>query len=202
MLQQGETTTNENSDHTVKIEVTDLEPGRVYFYRFMVDEVTSEPGRTRTLPEGHLERLGIAVASCSNYPFGYFNAYEEIAGDEEIEFVVHLGDYIYEYGADGWGSDQGVGLGRSHSPTHEIVNLEDYRERHGQYKADRASRLMHASHPLIVTWDDHESANNPWMRGAANHQPDAEGSWLARRNASVQAFFEWMPVREQPANSD
>jgi phosphodiesterase/alkaline phosphatase D-like protein len=202
ILQQGETTTNEDLDHTVKIEVIDLEPGKVYFYRFTIGEVTSEPGRTRTLPKGPLERLGIAVASCSNYPFGYFNAYEEIAGDEEIEFVVHLGDYIYEYGADGWGSYQGSVMGRSHSPAHEIVSLEDYRERHSQYKSDRASRLMHASHPLIPTWDDHESANNPWINGAANHQPDSEGSWLVRREASLRAFFEWMPVREQPAGRD
>ena len=202
ILQRGETTTSEDIDHTVKIEVINLDPGQVYYYRFTIDEVTSEPGRTRTLPEGPLERLGIAIASCSNYPFGYFNAYEEIAGDEEIEFVVHLGDYIYEYGADGWGNDQGSVIGRSHSPTHEIVTLEDYRERHGQYKSDRASRLMHASHPLIPTWDDHESANNPWINGAANHQPDSEGSWLTRRDASLQAFFEWMPVREQPTGRD
>ena len=202
ILQQGETTTSEDADHTVKIEVADLEPGQTYYYRFTVDGVTSEPGRTRTLPEGPLERLGIAVASCSNYPFGYFNAYAEIADDEEIDFVVHLGDYIYEYGADGWGSDQGAVTGRIHSPAHEIVSLEDYRERHGQYKSDRASRLMHASHPLIPTWDDHESANNPWVNGAGNHQPESEGDWLTRRDASLQAFFEWMPVREQPAGRD
>ena len=202
ILQQGELTTDAEADHTVKLEVSNLEPGEVYFYRFIVNEVISEPGRTRTLPNGPIEKLGIAVASCSNYPFGYFNAYEEIANDEDIDFVVHLGDYIYEYGSDGWGSAQGESLNRSHSPSHEIVSLSDYRERHAQYKSDRASRLMHASHPLIPTWDDHESANNPWTGGAQNHQPNTEGDWPSRREASLRAFFEWMPVREQPAGLD
>ena len=202
ILQQGELTADAEADHTVKLEVSNLEPGEVYFYRFIVNGVISEPGRTRTLPNGPIEKLGIAVASCSNYPFGYFNAYKEIANDGDIDFVVHLGDYIYEYGSDGWGSAQGESLNRSHSPSHEIVSLSDYRERHAQYKSDRASRLMHASHPLIPTWDDHESANNPWTGGAQNHQPNTEGDWPSRREASLRAFFEWMPVREQPAGLD
>ena len=84
-----------------------------------------------------------------------------------------------------------AGIGRAHSPAHEIVSLEDYRQRHAQYKTDIASRLMHAAHPLICTWDDHESTNNPWLGGAQNHQPDTEGEWRARRNASLQAYFEW-----------
>ena len=110
ILQQGELTTDAEADHTVKLEVSNLESGEVYFYRFIVNGVTSEPGRTRTLPNGPIEKLGSAVASCSNYPFGYFNAYEEIANDEDIDFVVHLGDYTYEYGSDGWGSAQGERL--------------------------------------------------------------------------------------------
>ena len=202
ILQQGELATVPETDHTIKVEISNLDPGQVYFYRFLVNGITSEPGRTKTLPDGPLEKLGIAVASCSNYPFGYFNAYEEIANDEDIDFVVHLGDYIYEYGSDGWGATQGERFNRSHSPSYEIVSLSDYRERHAQYKSDRASRLMHASHPLIPTWDDHESANNPWTGGAQNHQPNTEGDWSSRREASLRAFFEWMPVRDQPAGLD
>ena len=202
ILQQGTSITDAETDHTLKIEVKNLDAGKVYYYRFIVDGITSEPGRTRTLPDGPIQKLGIAVASCSNYPFGYFNAYEQIANDEEIDFVVHLGDYIYEYGEDGWGTAQGARLNRSHSPSHEIVSLADYRQRHAQYKSDRASRLMLASLPLIPTWDDHESANNPWVGGAQNHQPNIEGDWSSRREASLQAFFEWMPVREQPAGLD
>ncbi|MCG8412636.1 MAG: alkaline phosphatase D family protein [Pseudomonadales bacterium] len=196
IIQRGQHPTNSGSDHTVKVVVDNLQAGQTYYYRFLFDGVTSEPGRTRTLPSGPLAQLGIAVASCSNYPFGYFNAYEAIANDEDIDFVVHLGDYIYEYGASGWGAEDGAALNRAHAPAHEIVSLADYRERHGQYKSDLGSRLMHAAHPLIPTWDDHESANNPWRGGAENHQPAIEGDWSERREASLQAYFEWMPVRD------
>ena len=199
ILQRGSIETNAAIDHTVKVVVEDLQPGQTYFYRFRVEGVVSEPGRTRTLPAGPLAKLGIAIASCSNFPFGFFNAYEVIANDADIDFVLHLGDYLYEYGADGWGAAKGAGIGRAHSPAHEIVSLQDYRERHAQYKTDVGSRLMHAAHPVISTWDDHESTNNPWQGGAQNHQPDTEGDWQARRDASLQAYFEWMPVRDPEA---
>ena len=196
MQQRGTTAATAARDHTVKVVVEDLQPGETYYYRFRVGEVVSEPGRTRTLPAGPLAQLGIAIASCSNYPFGFFNAYEIIANDADIDFVLHLGDYLYEYGADGWGAAEGAAIGRAHAPAHEIVSLQDYRERHAQYKTDLGSRLMHAAHPLISTWDDHESTNNPWLGGAQNHQPDTEGDWRTRRDASLQAYFEWMPVRD------
>ncbi|UTW44494.1 alkaline phosphatase D family protein [bacterium SCSIO 12696] len=196
LLQRGSITANADRDHTIKVDVRNLEPGKTYYYRFRCNGVVSEPGRTRTLPSGSLDKLTLAIASCSNFPFGYFNAYEVIASDPDVDFVLHLGDYIYEYGHDGWGAESGVELGRQHQPAHEIVSLADYRERHGQYKGDTASRLMHASHPLIPTWDDHESTNNPYMEGAQNHQPETEGDWGSRRQASVRAYYEWMPIRE------
>ena len=196
VVQSGSTETSQARDHTVKIIAENLHPGQSYYYRFRADGVVSEPGRTRTLPTGSLARLGLAIASCSNFPFGFFNAYEVIAADPEVDFVLHLGDYIYEYGGEGWGADEGAVIGRAHSPAHEIVGLEDYRQRHAQYKSDVGSRLMHAAHPLICTWDDHESTNNPWIDGAQNHQSDTEGEWRARRDASLQAYFEWMPVRD------
>lgn len=192
----GEVATGPDRDHTVKVIADGLEPGRRYHYRFEAGGERSPTGTTRTLPLGPLESLGIALASCSNFPFGHFNAYAAIAEDTEIEFVLHLGDYIYEYGPDGYGGRVGAGLGRAHVPAYEIVTLADYRRRHAQYKADAGSRAMHAAHPLIPIWDDHESANNPWMGGAENHQPDAEGDWAARRAASLQAYYEWMPVRD------
>lgn len=195
ILQYGQIHTNAAQDFTVKVDVTGLQPGQTYYYRFRHQGIESEPGRTKTLPEGNLEQLGLAIASCSNYAYGFFNAYEVIAADPDIDFVLHLGDYIYEYGQDGWGAETGRQLNRNHFPAHEIVSLQDYRQRHGQYKSDLASRYMHAMHPLIPTWDDHESANNPWMHGAQNHQAN-EGSWSDRKNASVQAYYEWMPVRE------
>ncbi|OFI33746.1 alkaline phosphatase D family protein [Alteromonas lipolytica] len=195
---QGQTTIEQ--DCTFKVDVTGLQPGTTYYYRFITANGQSEPGRTKTLPKGELASLSVAVASCSNYPFGYFNAYHHIASDESVDFVLHLGDYIYEYGQDGWGDEEARKINRRHLPANEIITLADYRTRHRQYKTDNGSRLMHASHPLIPTWDDHESANNPYMDGAQNHQAD-EGDWAARRAASIQAYYEWMPLREPGKNA-
>lgn len=183
-------------DFTVKLVASRLEPGARYFYRFRVGREVSPVGRTRTLPVGRLDQLSIALASCSNYAFGHFNAYDAIAKDAAIDFVLHTGDYIYEYGADGWGAEMGRKLNRVHQPATEIVSLSDYRTRHAQYKTDAGSQAMHAAKPLLACWDDHESANNPWTGGAQNHQPDKEGDWAARRAASIQAYYEWMPIRE------
>ena len=184
-------------DHTVKVVVEGLQPGETYYYRFGAEGATSRMGRTRTLPVGALDRLGIALASCSNYPFGHFNAYDAIANDPEVDIVLHTGDYIYEYGGpDGWGEETAAVIGRPHDPPHEILTLADYRRRHAQYKTDAGSRAMHAAHPLLCCWDDHESANNPWTDGAQNHQPETEGSWPERRAASIRAYYEWMPIRE------
>jgi alkaline phosphatase D len=196
VLKQGSVITNAQRDHTVKLLAEDLEPGAVYYYRFLLGDTISPIGRTRTLPRGSLDRLGIALASCSNYAFGFFNAYDAIATDANVDFVLHTGDYIYEYGQDGWGDDVAQTLGRRHQPAHEIVSLSDYRTRHAQYKADAGSQAMHAAHPLLACWDDHESANNPWTGGAQNHQQEKEGSWETRRAASIQAYYEWMPIRE------
>ena len=192
---QGRFTTDGNRDHTVKVVAGNLQPGQDYYYQFAVNDTTSIPGRTKTLHVGHLERLVIAVASCSNFPFGYFNAYEVIANDPEIDVVAHLGDYIYEYSTAGYGGETGKRIGRDHEPSHEINSLADYRQRHAQYKTDPGSLAMHARHPLIVIWDDHESANNPWMEGAQNHQAD-EGDWHERRSASLKAYYEWLPIRD------
>lgn len=196
MLRQGRFVTGPDRDFTVKVLAEGLEPGSRYFYRFRAAGVTSPIGQTRTLPVGRVERLGIALASCSNFAFGYFNAYDAIARDPAVDFVLHTGDYIYEYGSDGWGGDISRQIGRVHEPANEIVSLFDYRTRHAQYKTDEGSQAMLAAKPLLACWDDHESANNPWSGGAQNHQPDTEGDWETRRAASIQAYFEWMPVRE------
>lgn len=196
VVASGSFETGPERDFTVKPVADGLKPGARYFYRFRAGRNTSATGQTRTLPVGPLERLGIALASCSNFAFGHFNAYDAIARDAAVDFVLHTGDYVYEYGADGWGKDVGRKLGRVHQPAHEIVSLADYRMRHAQYKSDAGSQAMHAAKPLLACWDDHESANNPWTGGAQNHQPDKEGDWATRRAASIQAYFEWMPVRE------
>lgn len=193
---QAELSTGPESDHTAKWLARGLAPGEVYYYRFRFGSAVSPTGRARTLPTGSLERLGIALASCSNFAFGYFNAYETIAHDPSVDFVLHTGDYIYEYGQDGWGDDVARSLGRRHDPAHEIFSLSDYRRRHAQYKTDAGAQAMHAAHTFLACWDDHESANNPWSGGAQNHQPATEGDWQVRRAASIRAYFEWMPVRE------
>ena len=202
MLASGTIETGPDRDHTVKVMAEGLPAGGTFWYRFRALGDVSPTGRTRTLATGRLDRLGIALASCSNYAFGHFNAYDAIARDGGVDFVLHTGDYIYEYGAKEWGAAVADRLGRVHEPAHEIVSLADYRQRHAQYKTDAGSQAMHAAHPLLCCWDDHESANNPWVGGAQNHQPDTEGDWAARREASIRAYFEWMPVREpQPGRN-
>jgi len=197
IVRSGRFTTSAQRDYTVKPLVTGLEPGTRYHYRFIASGETSPVGRTRTLPDGKLDRLGIALASCSNYPYGYFNAYDAIARDPLVDIVLHTGDYIYEYGGpESWGQETGLKLGRAHQPAHEIVSLSDYRTRHAQYRSDPGLQAMTAAHPFVSCWDDHESANNPWVLGAQNHQSDKEGSWFTRRAAAIRAYYEWLPIRE------
>ncbi len=196
MRGKGETETGPARDWTVKIVLRDLQPGETIYYRFRIGNVYSPVGRTKTLPVGAIEAARFAVISCSNYPFGYFNVYDLIARRDDLDAFIHLGDYIYEYSTEGYGGETGAALGRDHQPTHEIVSLADYRARHAQYKADPASQAVHAAHPLISIWDDHETSNDSWKDGAENHQPETEGEWEARRRAAPQAYYEWMPVRD------
>lgn len=199
VVASGAVQTDRSRDYTVKAIVDGLKPGQQYYYQFESGGGLSPTGRTKTLPVGHVESLVLAVVTCSNYAFGYFNAYDAIANDASVDLVVHLGDYIYEHGAEGFGGDVGARIGRAHDPSHETLNLDDYRRRHAQYKSDAASQAMHAQQPLIVIWDDHETANNPWMNGAENHD-QSEGDWDARRQASLQAYYEWLPIREPAAD--
>jgi len=182
-------------DWTVKHVATGLEPGTQYAFRFKAGDATSPAGSTKTLPE-ETDRVRFAVASCSHYGFGYFNAYDHIARQEGLDAVLHLGDYLYEYGRDGYGGPEGAKLGRLVEPAHEIVSLDDYRRRHRQYKGDAALQRMHAAHPLIAIWDDHETTNDSFKAGAENHQPETEGSWADRKRAALQAYYEYMPVRD------
>ena len=196
MRGKGEAMTNSSVDWTVNVVLNSLEPGATFYYRFRIGDTYSPIGRTRTLPAGAVASARFAVVSCSNFPFGYFNVYDLIARRDDLDAVIHLGDYIYEYSTEGYGGETGAALNRNHQPTHEIVTLADYRMRHAQYKADPASQAMHAAHPMIAIWDDHETSNDSWSGGAENHQPQTEGEWNARRRAALQAYYEWMPVRE------
>ncbi len=194
-VSHGTFKTGPERDHTVKIDVTGLRPDTTYYYRFRALGTTSAIGRTKTLPKGQVERLRMAVVSCSNFAAGYFNAYRQIAARADLDMVVHLGDYIYEYGAGQYGNV------RPCEPANEILTLADYRMRHAQYKRDADSQAMHRQHPLVAIWDDHETANNAWKDGAENHQAANEGAWPERVKAALQAYYEWMPVRVvDPAN--
>ncbi|WP_344782002.1 alkaline phosphatase D family protein [Gordonia caeni] len=198
----GTVVTDAARDHTVKVDAAGLTPKTRYWYRFRVLDgaaagTVSPVGRTRTAPADgdDVARVKFGVASCSNWEAGYFGAYRELAERSDLDAVVHLGDYIYEYGAGEYGGKSGSV--RTHRPAHDIVSLADYRIRHAQYKTDPDLRAAHAAHPFICTWDDHESADNAWLRGAENHDPARQGSWAARKADSEKAYYEWMPVRPQ-----
>lgn len=180
--------------YTAKADATGLRPGQKYFYRFRTLLSVSPVGITRTLPAEGVERVKLAVFSCSNYPAGYFHAYGE-AVRAGAEYAVHLGDYIYEYGADGYASEDAAELGRTSQPSNEIVTLDDYRRRYAQYRSDPDLKQLHAHLPMIAIWDDHEIANDTWTDGAENHDEATEGSFAARVNAALRAYHEWMPIR-------
>jgi len=201
IVKEGEVVTGPERDHTVKIDVGGLEPGGVYYYGFYFDGSASPVGRTRTLPAGAVDSVRFAVVSCSNYPYGYFHVYRDIAEQDDIDAVLHLGDYLYEYPMGGYATEFAAALGREPEPRNETVTLADYRSRHAQYKSDPDSQAMHSRHPLIAIWDDHEIANDAFRTGAQNHQAE-EGDYAVRVRAAVQAYFEWMPIRGTAAGAD
>ncbi len=183
------TTTDATRDYTVNVDVAGLQPNTTYYYRFSIAGAQSPVGRTRTLPVGTATRLRMAVVSCASLAHGFFNAYRRIAERADLDLVVHLGDYIYEYGSNQFGSL------RAYEPPVETLTLSDYRTRHAQYKRDSDLQEVHRQHPMVAIWDDHEFADNAHVDGAANHTEGAEGTWGARVAAAMQAYYEWMPVR-------
>ncbi|HGS5144572.1 TPA: alkaline phosphatase [Vibrio parahaemolyticus] len=198
VVQSGVFTTDTGRDFTVKVDVQNLNANSQYYYRFIVGEMMSEVGQTQTLPEDGVEKASMAVVSCANYPAGYFHVYREILNQHEqspFDVVLHLGDYIYEYGAGGYASEDAAALGREPSKGAECITLDDYRKRYAQYRQDADLQALHAKLPMIAVWDDHELANDTWKNGAENHQDD-EGSFIDRRAAAAAAWTEWLPVRE------
>jgi alkaline phosphatase D len=191
----GRAETSAELDFTIKVDVGGLAPASTYYYDFSALGARSRVGRTRTLPSGATPRARIAVVSCANYPAGYFNAYRLVAERVDLDLVLHLGDYLYEYGNGTFGD--GSSIDRVPKPDRETVSLAEYRQRHAQYKLDPDLQEAHRQHPFIAIWDDHEVANNAYREGAANHQPDSEGDWTQRKAAAMRAYFEWMPIRER-----
>jgi len=203
---QGAVTTEASRDYTVKVDVSGLLWGRNYYFRFAAQGRWSPVGRTRLAPKGNgAPRLRFGVCSCARHALGYFHGYRHMAERSDLDAILHLGDYYYEYGDDPDNAEQL----RSPEPSHETVTLDDYRTRLSQYRRDPDLQELHRQTPFIVVWDDHETANNAWMGGAENHSPpdpgceqpcdpEGEGEWSDRVAAARQAFFEWIPIRDNP----
>jgi alkaline phosphatase D len=179
-------------DWTFKVDATGLQPGTWYYYDFESLGSNSIIGRTKTAPVGDVDSLRFGVVSCSSYEHGYFGAYRHLMDRNDIDCILHLGDYIYEYEVGGYSSNIS---GREYEPAGEIVTLEDYRIRHSHYKLDEDLRKLHQQYPFIVVWDDHETANDSYKDGAENHDPGTEGLWTDRLGNAGQAYHEWLPIR-------
>ncbi len=196
VVRRGRRRTTARLDHTVHVDVTGLAPGSTYWFRFRALGSRSPVGRTRTAPApGADTAVRLGVVSCANYDWGFFAAYRHLAG-QEVDAVLHLGDYLYEYGPDG---PLGEGMPAPAAPRHadpprECTTLRDYRIRHGCYRLDPDLQAMHARHPVIAVWDDHEIANDTWRGGAENHDA-GEHSWESRSRGGRRAWLEWLPVR-------
>ncbi|WAU74321.1 alkaline phosphatase D family protein [Acinetobacter sp. TR11] len=200
IIKTDKVTTAAAQDFTVKVDAIGLKPNQSYFYRFSFGDKISPIGQTKTLPTS-TSKVSFAVCSCSNYPAGYFYVYREMA-KQNVDVVIHLGDYIYEYGADGYATEDATKLGRTLPADNnkEIIKLDDYRKRYALYRKDKDLQALHHRHPFIVIWDDHELANDTWREGADNHTEETanaknEGKFSERKLAALQAYFEWMPIR-------
>jgi alkaline phosphatase D len=188
--------TDGSRDFTVKIDVQALKPNTEYFYRFIGANSVSPVGRTKTLPVSDIDQVKMVVVSCSNYPAGYFNAYTDAAKQNDLDVVLHLGDYIYEYPMGGYATENAEKIGRGLASDNrgELFILADYRKRYATYRTDKGLQALHAAAPFIAVWDDHEVSNDTYKDGAENHTPD-EGDFYKRRAAAIQAYYEWLPIR-------
>jgi alkaline phosphatase D len=202
----GKAYTSSDIDYTIKVEAKNLTAWTRYYYQFNICNSTnvSPLGRTKTTPapNDYVSKVALAIYSCSNFPFGFFNAYGNPVRKDSVDFVVHLGDYIYEYAGDG---DYGYGysIDRVPEPRHIIYTLQDYRQRHATYRTDKDLLLSHQTYPWIPTWDDHEVSDNTYRDGASELN-NTESSFVMdggvsvdqRKMNAVRAYFEWMPIRQ------
>lgn len=198
LIHSGTAEARNAHDFTVKVDVRGLTSGQTYYYRFRTSDSQSPVGKTLTLPEGNVDSVRLAVVSCANYPAGYFNVYREISKRDDLDAVVHLGDYIYEYSSEAgsYAAADAAALGRTFPADNdvELITLKDYRRRYDIYRSDADLQALHEKVPFIVVWDDHEVANDAWQNGAENHNAD-EGDYGTRKLEALQAYFEWMPIR-------
>lgn len=200
VVQSGSVITDHSKDYTIKIDVTGLKPNMWYYYEFTCNGKTSPRGRTRTAPLHQADSLRFAIVSCANLEAGFFNAYKVLLNRADFDAVICLGDYIYEYETGGYSFNRSAN--RRWLPSHEIVSLNDYRQRYSSYHLDEDLRKLHQQFPFITIWDDHETANDAWMNGAKNHASAAEGPFSVRKASAKQAYFEWLPIRQQVGAAD
>ncbi len=198
VVRSGEVGVFSEHDYTVAVDVQELDSNSKLYYRFFNIETNtvSVIGETITLPSAgdSVTNVKLAVCSCANYAAGLFNVYGAMA-NSDADVIVHLGDYIYEYGEGEYGTNENtVPLERVHSPKSEILSVQDYRERYKQYRSDKQLQLAHQKKPFICVWDDHEITNDAYKEGAENHQ-DSEGSYEARKQTAIQVYSEFLPVR-------
>jgi alkaline phosphatase D len=186
--------THQHKDFTVKIDAALPIPDKKYFYRFIYKQDTSAVGITYTLPLQLTTSYKIGFASCAHYEAGYFNAYNALSKINGLRAVVHLGDYIYEYASGEYAHNKKIH--QRFEPLHELLTLQDYRQRYKQYRRDTLLQHLHHKVPFYCIWDDHEFADDAHQIGAENHTDATEGAWSTRSDAAKQAYFEWMPIRE------
>ncbi len=195
IVQSGTYTTDSSKDYTVKVDVGGLQAGTTYYYVFGYEGNYSLIGRMRTA-SADANHLRFAVVSCNNYEAGFFNGFKKIAQRNDLDAIIHLGDYIYEYAPKGYGDSLN---GRFVEPKNEIISEGDYRTRYSVYRLDADLRYAHQQQTFISIWDDHESTNDSYKDGAENHQPN-EGDWQVRKGISKKVYFEWMPIRDMAEN--
>lgn len=195
IIATGTTTTNRDIDYTVKVDVTGLQDGTTYYYDFYAINKYSIIGRTKTLPQ-QVDRIRLGVVSCANYEWGYFNAFGRLSERADLDAIIHLGDYFYEYQSGTYPDTVQAKIPeRKHEPAKEIIDYIDYATRISEYRLDSDLRKAHQQHPFIMIWDDHETANDSYMEGAENHTTEKEGNWSDRKYNAMKAYYQWMPIR-------
>src|SRR4051794_32218834 len=198
----GETAASAEDDHTVHVDVGGLDPATAYHYGFEAEGERSPVARTRTLPGHDVTRTRFATCSCAKFNAGFFNAYARIAERGDLDFLLHLGDYIYEAAnKPAKGQTPGADIGRPFEPDGECRTLGEYRTRYAQYRRDPDVQALHLSLPLICALDAHELADGAWAGGADAHDEALHGPWAERRAAAMQARWEWLAARP-PAPAD
>lgn len=194
-VNEGRLIARARRSYSLKVDATGLAPNTTYYYRFGHRGRWSAAGRTKTTAApASTEPVKLAIVSCNALEWGHMNAFGNISRRADLDAVVHLGDYIYEYASGVYGDTT---LGRFHEPRHEVVTARDYHIRYAQYRRDPQLRAAHAAHPFICVWDDHEVANDSYLGGAENHTDVLEGDYLTRMTAAKQVYYNWMPIREQ-----